>query len=339
MRKLLNTLYVTDENAYLSLVNETVVCKSEGKEPLRIPFVNIESIVCFSYLGCSPALMGKCAEHGIPISFLKPTGKFLARVTGRAQGSVYTRIDQIDSFRENKIALIQNTVAAKLSNTRYLVERSCRDHPGIGEIDEIKGFSAQLKEQIRAVYETEDEDIIRGIEGNCAKQYFSVFDRLVLDNDYFRMDGRTKHPPLDALNALLSFLYSMMTNEVASALESVGLDSYIGFFHTPRAGRPSLACDLVEEFRAMAERMALTMINLKMLSEADFEKQVSGAVYLNDNGRKKVLKFWQEKKRDTFFYSEIKEKIPYGLLPFVQANMLAKFVRGEIDEYQPFIMR
>ncbi|MCD8206859.1 MAG: type I-C CRISPR-associated endonuclease Cas1c [Bacteroidales bacterium] len=339
MRKLLNTLYITDENAYLSLEGETIVCKSQERDSLRIPFVNIESIVCFNYQGCSPALMGKCAEHGIPISFFTPTGRFLARVTGRVQGSVYTRINQIDSFRTNKIALIQNTVAAKLSNTRCLIDRTCRDHPDITGIDEIKTLSDDLKNQIGGVYETDDEDVIRGIEGNCAKQYFSVFDKMLLGNDSFKMTERTKHPPLDEMNALLSFLYAMATNDISSALESVGLDSYIGFFHTPRAGRASLSCDLVEEVRALVDRIVITMVNLKMISPSDFERQVSGAVYLNDSGRKKVLKFWQEKKRETFTHPELKEKMPYGLLPFVQSNLLAKFVRGEIEEYPPFLMR
>ncbi|MCD8208814.1 MAG: type I-C CRISPR-associated endonuclease Cas1c [Bacteroidales bacterium] len=339
MRKLLNTLYVTDENAYLSLEGETVICKSDGKDPLRIPFVNIENIVCFNYMGCSPALMGKCADCGIPISFFKPSGRFLARITGRVQGSVYTRISQMDAFQRNKITLIQNSIAAKLSNTRYLVDRICRDHPEFESADKIRTFSEDLKAQINAVYETNDEEVIRGIEGNCAKQYFSIFDKLILNDEYFKMTERSKHPPLDATNALLSFMYSLMTNEISSALESVGLDSYIGFFHTPRAGRPSLACDLVEEVRVLVDRMVIHMINLKMVSESDFEKQVSGAVYLNDSGRKKVLKYWQERKRDSFMHSELKEKIPYGLLTFVQANLLAKFVRGEIEEYPPFLMR
>lgn len=339
MRKLLNTLYVTDEKAYLSLEGETVVCKSEGKDPLRIPFANLENIVCFGYLGCSPALMGKCADQGVPLVFYKPSGKFLARVTGKAQGNVYTRVLQMGSFDDNRLQLVRNTVAAKLSNTRFILERACRDHPDMEDIGEVTELSARLKEQISAVYAEDDIEVIRGIEGSCAKSYFRVFGLLIRQKGVFRMDGRSKHPPLDAVNALLSFLYSLLTGEIASALEGVGLDSYIGFYHTLRSGRVSLACDLVEEQRCISERLALSMINLKMLSEKDFEKQITGAVYLNDDGRSKVLKAWQDKKRESFMHPYLKQKIPYGLLPFVQANLLAKFVRGEIDEYPPYITR
>ena len=182
--------------------------------------------------------------------------------------------------------------------------------------------------------------MLRGIEGACAKKYFDIFDYLLLNkNSIFRMSGRSKHPPLDAVNAVLSFLYSMMTNDLASALEGVGLDSYIGFYHTLRPGRVSLACDLVEEMRCICERLTITMINLHMLDEKDFEAEVTGAVYLNDAGRKKVLKAWQEKKRSTLVHPYLKEKMPYGLLPFVQANLLAKKVRGELEEYPPYLMR
>lgn len=340
MRKLLNTLYITDENAYLSLEGETVVCRSEERGELKIPFANVESIVCFSYPGCSPALMGKCADKGVPLAFFTPHGRFLARVSGKSQGNVYTRVSQSDCFRTDGLRLIQNTVATKLSNTRFLVERSLRDHPQLENRERVEAFSWSLKESVAEVYREQDPEVIRGIEGACAKKYFDIFDCLLLNkNRVFRVEGRSKHPPLDAVNAVLLFLYSMMTNDIASALESVGLDSYIGFFHTLRPGRVSLACDLVEEMRCICERLVITMINLHMLDENDFETEVTGAVYLNDDGRKKVLKQWQEKKRSTLLHPYLKEKIPYGLLAFVQANLLAKKVRGEIDEYPPYLMR
>lgn len=340
MRKLLNTLYVTDENAYLSLDGETVVCKSENKKDLQLPLANLESIVCFSYLGCSPALMGKCVDEGVSLVFHKPSGKFLARISGKVQGNVYTRVQQLEMFQKKQLELTQNTVAAKLANTRFLIERSCRDHPNLPNIDALHALSESLKLHTKMVLEETNIDVIRGIEGNCAKSYFDVFDGLILQNkEFFHMNGRTKHPPLDPINALLSFVYSIYTSEIVSALESVGLDSYIGFFHTLRSGRASLACDLVEEVRCIAERMSITLINLKVLDEKDFEKQVSGAVFLNETGRKKVLKAWQEKKREIFMHPHLKQKIPYGLLPFVQCNLLAKFVRGEIEEYPPFLVR
>lgn len=340
MRKLLNTLYITDENAYLSLEGETVVCRSEGKAELKLPFANVESIVCFSYVGCSPALMGKCADNGVPLAFFTPHGRFLARVSGKSQGNVYTRVLQNDCFRADQLRLIRNTVATKLSNTRFLIERSLRDHPELENRDRIEAFSESLKESVAEVYQETDTEVLRGIEGACAKKFFDIFDYLLLNkNSVFRMNGRSKHPPLDAVNAVLSFLYSMMTNDLASALEGVGLDSYIGFYHTLRPGRVSLACDLVEEMRCICERLTITMINLHMLDEKDFEAEVTGAVYLNDAGRKKVLKAWQEKKRSTLVHPYLKEKMPYGLLPFVQANLLAKKVRGELEEYPPYLMR
>jgi len=340
MRKLLNTLYVTDETAYLSLDGETVVCKSEGKDPLKIPFANLESIFCFSYLGCSPALMGKAADSGTPIVFFTPHGRFLARVTGKCQGNVYTRTEQLKCFTQNALCLTQNNVAAKLANTRFLLERSLRDNANIPQRETVAEFSALLKERVNAIYSIDDVEVLRGVEGVCAKKYFELFDCLILNKkDVFRIYGRSKHPPADAVNAMLSFLYSMATNDIASALEGVGLDSYIGFYHTLRSGRVSLACDLVEEVRSVIDRMVISLINLRVVDENDFEEQISGAVYLNDEGRKKILKAWQDKKRSVFEHPYLKEKIQYGLLPFVQANLLAKYVRGEIEEYPPFSQR
>jgi len=340
MRKLLNTLYVTDETACLTLDGETVVCKSEGKEPLKVPFANLESIFCFSYLGCSPALMGKAAESGTPIVFFTPSGRFLARVTGKCQGNVYTRVGQLDCFNKNSLTLIQNNIAAKLLNTRFLLERSLRDNENMPRKGEVEEFSALLKERINLVYATSDTEVLRGIEGVSAKKYFELFGCLLLNKkEIFHISGRSKHPPTDAVNAVLSFLYSMATNDIASALEGVGLDSYIGFYHTLRSGRASLACDLVEEVRCIVDRLVISLINLRVLDEGDFEKQISGAVYLNDEGRKKVLKAWQEKKRATLQHPYLKEKIQYGLLPFAQANLLAKYVRGEIVDYPPYIQR
>ena len=340
MKKLLNTLYVSDENAYLSCDGDTVVCKSEGKPELKLPLLNLESICCFSYIGCSPALMGKCVERGVALSFFTPGSKFLARVSGKSQGNVYTRVRQNEVFSQNALALVRNTVAVKLSNTRQLVERSLRDHPENEAADKLFSLSQTLKRQIDAVYECKDIDAARGIEGSCANAYFESFNALIRNkNEAFIMHGRSKHPPFDAVNALLSFLYAMMTNDLVSALESVGLDSCMGFYHTLRPGRASLACDLVEEVRCIAERVALTLINLKILNEKDFDRQLGGAVYLNDDGRKKVLAKWQEKKREEFKYPVLNQKVQYGLLPFIQANLLAKYVRGEIDEYPPFIMR
>lgn len=340
MRKLLNTLYVTNENAYLSLQGESVVCKSDENEPLKIPLVNIQSICCFNYNGCSPALMGKCVENGVSLCFFTPQGRFLARVSGKAQGNVYTRTQQLSVFDANRLSLIQNTVAAKLANTSFLISRSLRDNPEIDRKEDLQNFISEIKSAVKDVYEENNIDVIRGIEGLYAKKYFDLFNSLILNHGvFFKLNGRSKYPPLDAVNAVLSFLYAMETNDMASGLESVGLDSYIGFYHVLRPGRASLACDLVEEVRCIIDRLVITMINLNILQEGDFEKQVSGAVYLNDAGRKKVLERWQIKKRETLKHPYLKEKVQYGILPFVQANLLAKYVRGEINEYPPYLQK
>lgn len=340
MRKLLNSLYILDETAWLTLDGENIVCKCEEREKFRMPFSNIEDIYCFSFLGCSPALMGKCMEYGININFFNPNGKFLARVQGKTKGNIFLRKAQFEKFAEPPVILAQNTVASKLSNTRYLIKRSMRDNPQLDSDGELSRCIRCLEDGIDHVYELEDRDVIMGIEGVCAKEYFHIFDRLILhQKDDFKMFARTKRPPLDPVNAALSFLYTMMTSMYTSALESVGLDSCYGFYHALRSGRSSLSCDLVEEARCIIERLVLTEINLKKLNIGDFIKQEGGAVYLNDDGRKKVLSAWQEKKRTTILHPYLNEKIPLGLLPFVQSALLAKYVRGEIDEYPCYLLK
>ena len=340
MRKLLNSLYILDETAWLTLDGENIVCKLEDKEKFRMPFANIEDIYCFSYLGCSPALMGKCADYGIPISFISPQGQFLAKVSGKTKGNVLLRKAQFEMFGAPPALLMQNTVAAKLSNTRFLIRRSMRDNPQLDGEGELSACIECLERGIESVYETEDKEAIMGIEGNCAKAYFDIFHKLILaQKDDFTMCRRTKRPPLDRVNAVLSFLYTVMTSWYTAALESVGLDSCYGFYHALRSGRSSLACDLVEEARCIAERLTLTLINLKMLNKDDFEVQESGAVFLNKEGRKKVLTAWQERKRTTVLHPYLNEKIPLGLLPFVQSSLLAKYIRGEIHEYPCYLQK
>lgn len=290
MRKLLNTLYVTSEDAYLSLDGENIVCKIDNEVKFRVPFSNIESIYCFNFKGCSPSLMGKCVEYGIPVSFISPYGKFLARVIGETKGNVLVRKKQFEIFDKYKIPMAQNTVATKLCNTQYVLKRSLRDYPEIDSDNKLSECISSLKNSVNFVYELNDIDEIRGVEGSAAKKYFYVFDRMVLKNkDDFKLNGRTKRPPLDYINAVLSFLYTIYTCDYAAAAETVGLDSYVGFYHTLRSGRNSLACDMVEETRCIVERLVLTMINLQILTKKDFDVQPSGAILLNDDGRKKVL--------------------------------------------------
>ncbi len=340
MRKLLNTIYITNELAYLSLEGEDLICKIEGADKIRLPFDNIENIVCFNYNGCSPAVMGKCVSKSVPINFISPQGKFLAKVCGETKGNVFLRVAQIDKFREDAITLTQNTMAAKFSNTRQLIRRSLHDNPEMREDEEILSVVDVLSAGIDKVYNAESIEEIIGIERNCAKYYFSIFGKLIKNNKVsFGFQFRSKRPPLDPVNAVLSFVYTLATSEFAAALETVGLDSYIGFCHTLRSGRSSLACDLVEETRCIVERFVLTLLNLQILNESDFEKQVSGAVWLNEDGRKKVLSRWQEKKRTDFMHPYLKQKIPMGLLMYVQSNLLAKYIRGELDEYPCFLLR
>jgi CRISPR-associated protein Cas1 len=340
MKKLLNTLYILDDTAYLNLDGENIVCRKEKQEKFRIPFSNVESIYCFSYVGCSPAFMGKCVEYGIPIIFLSPEGKFLAKVYGKIKGNIFLRKRQFEQFDRPPIVLAQNTVAAKLYNTSFLIKRSLRDYPNLDVDGSLSHCLEQLAKGIDSVYQEDDLTKIMGIEGNCAKQYFSIYDKLILhQKEDFYVNMRTKRPPLDRVNAVLSFLYTIHTYDYDSALSSVGLDGCLGFYHAMRSGRSSLACDLVEETRCIVERLVLTMINLKILNASDFEKQVSGAVFLNEEGKRKVITQWQEKKRSSMMHPYLKQKIQIGLLPFVQSNLLAKYVRGEINEYPCFLMK
>lgn len=340
MRKLLNTIYVTNELAYLTLDGENLVCRIEGEEKLRIPFDNIENVVCFNYVGCSPALMGKCVGKTIPINFISPQGKFLAKVCGETKGNVFLRVAQIDKFRETGLILAKNTMAAKFSNTRQLIRRTLHDNEALREDAHIKTVMETLDSGIDRVHEACTFEEIMGIEGNCAQNYFSVFNVLITNGNVpFTFEYRSKRPPLDPVNAILSFVYTLLTSEYAAALETVGLDSYIGFCHALRSGRVSLACDMVEEARCIAERFVLTLLNLQIIGEKDFDKQVSGAVWLNEEGRKKVLTRWQEKKRTDMVHPYLKEKIPLGLLPYVQSNLLAKYVRGDIESYPPYLLK
>lgn len=324
------------ENAYLMLDGETIVCKYGEQEKFKLPFDNIENIVCFSYLGCSPALMGKCAEKLIPITFLSPQGRFLAKVSGGTRGNVFLRVAQLEKFRDQGCRLAQNTVAAKIINNLTLIARSRHDHPELREDERLNQVIQFLKQGVEAVYKADTLESILGIEGNCARQYFSIFDKLLTHSE-FRFHGRSKHPPLDEVNAVLSFVYTLYTHEFAAALETVGLDSCIGYYHTLRSGRYSLACDLVEEARCIVERFVLTLFNWGKLQQEDFDKQASGAIFLSADGRSKVLQGWQSRKRETMPHPYLKQTIQCGLLPYVQSNLLAKFVRGEIEEYPSYL--
>lgn len=343
MRQLLNTLFVTSEDIYLSLDGENVVANRDGQAVARYPLHTLQGIICFSYSGASPALMGACAGRGIALSFCTPNGRFLARVSGENNGNVLLRRQQyrIADDPTQSCALARSMIFGKLYNSRWSIERTCRDHALRVDGDKLRGVCAQLHGLLPAVAEETSLDSLRGLEGTGASAYFGVFDELILGNkDVFFFRGRSRRPPLDCLNAALSFAYALLSHDCAAALENAGLDAYVGFLHRDRPGRSSLALDLMEEMRpCMADRFVLTLVNNRSLSEKDFTRQDNGAVLLNDAGRKEFLKCWQERKRDTITHPYLGEKIPWGLVPYVQALLLARYIRGDTDAYPPFLWK
>jgi len=341
MRKLLQTLYITNELAYCALDGENIVILVENKEVKRVPFVNFENIVCFNYLGCSPALMGKCGEKGIPICFLRPSGRFLARVTGAVKGNVHLRRAQFEKLSNAQVCLklAQNVIASKFHNSRHILARALRDHSDKIDVASVNSTITALSDGINSVYEANNIESVRGYEGECSRRYFEVFDELIIKNkEDFKFVNRTKYPPLDRTNAMLSYFYTILSLDIQSALEAVGFDPYIGFFHADRSGRASLALDLIEELRAyLVDRFVLSMINLQQIKSDDFLQKEGGGIIMTDECRKTMLTSWQKRKHEIITHSVIKEKIEIGLIPYVQANLLAKYIRGDIPEYTPYV--
>ena len=343
MRKMLNTLFVTSEDAYLALENENIIVfrgeDKVGQYPLQI----LENVVSFSYRGASPALMGACAKDGVHLCFLTPNGRFLARVSGQSQGNVLLRKEQYrvsdDLTRSCRIA--RNMIFGKIFNSRWVLERTIRDHAIRVNVQELSAVSAQLQGQLEGVRQIEQLDTLRGAEGVASAAYFGVFDQLILNQkDVFRFKGRSRRPPLDRVNAALSMTYTLLAHDCASALESVGLDAYVGFMHRDRPGRTSLALDLMEELRApLADRFVLTLINTRALQQKHFQTQTDGAVWLTDDGRKMLLSAWQNRKKEEITHPFLKEKMAWGLVPYVQALLLARYLRGDMDEYPPFLWK
>lgn len=343
MKKILNTLYVTNEKAYLALDGENVVIQENGNILGRLPIHTIDSIVVFGYVGASPALMGKCADLNKSLVFLKPSGRFLAKVTGKSYGNILLRREQyrICDDKKRSLDISRNIISAKILNSNAVVNRTVRDHGLRIDNEKFNNVSKQLKKGAELAYDCSNFDSLRGIEGECATGYFSVFDDMILQQkeDFF-YKSRSRRPPMDNVNALLSFTYSLLTSMCVSALETVGLDPYAGFFHTERPGRCSLALDLVEEFRAaLADRFVLTLINRKMISYKDFVEKESGGIILKDESRKKYLAAWQNRKKEIITHPFLQEKVEWGMLPYIQAMLLSKYIRGDIDGYPPFIWK
>lgn len=343
MKQLLNTLFVTSEDIYLSLDGENVVANRDKQVAARYPLHTLQNIVSFSYSGASPALMGACSKRGIGLAFCTPRGRFLARVTGENTGNVLLRREQyrVADDPERSCRIARNMIIGKLHNARWSIERTIRDHGMRVEKEVLSRASGELQGLLPVVAETTEPDTLRGLEGVGAVAYFGVLDQMILNRkeDFF-FHGRNRRPPLDRVNAMLSFSYSLLSHDCASALESVGLDAYVGFLHTDRPGRASLALELMEELRpCMADRFVLTVINNRMLKPEDFQTQESGAVLLTDNGRRTFLKAWQEKKRETLTHPFLGEKLAWGMIPYIQALLLTRHLRGDLDEYPPFLWK
>ena len=342
MRKLLNTLYISTQGAYLHKDGETIVVEIE-KEKKSYPIHIIGSIVCFGNVLVSPFLMGFCAERGVSVSFLTEYGKFLASVRGAVNGNVLLRREQY-RMADNELVtkqVAQNIISGKLANSRVVLNRLLRDHESKVDSEKVRQASSLLEHYIRKVSQATSSDEVRGYEGESGAVYFGAFDNLILEQkDDFKFTERSRRPPLDEINAMLSFVYTILSHDVRSALETVGLDSQVGFLHRDRSGRHSLALDLMEEFRSViADRLVLSLINRRQISKKDFEKSASGAVNMSEKSRKILLTEWQNRKQEEVYHPYIEEKVKIGLLFFVQANLLARFIRGDIDGYPPFFWR
>ncbi len=343
MRQLLNTLFVTSEDVYLSLDGENVVANRGGEAVARYPLHTLQSIVSFSYSGASPALMGACAKREIGLAFCTPRGHFLARVSGQMQGNVLLRRTQYrvadDPSESCRVARMM--ILGKVYNARWSVERTRRDHAMRIDGERFSAVSQQLQGLLPQITAETSLESLRGLEGAGATAYFSILDDMILQGkDTFFFRERSRRPPLDAFNAMLSFAYSLLAHDCASALESVGLDAYVGFLHRDRPGRESLALDLMEELRpCFSDRFVLTMVNNRIIKPEDFDFRESGAVFLSDTGRKSFLQKWQERKRETITHPFLEEKLPWGLVPYVQSLLLARYLRGDLDDYPPFLWK
>lgn len=343
MRKMLNVLYVTTPNAYLAKEGENLVIKLQDIEIFRTPIHYLEGIVTFGYMGASPSLLALCSERGITVSFLTPYGKFLASVNGPVKGNVLLRRKQyrIADSPTDCTKLASRFIIGKLANCRTVLRRFICDHADKCDISSAEAKNREFAKGIIRISKAESLDEIRGIEGEMARGYFAVFDDMILcQKDTFFMRERSRRPPLDNINALLSFLYTMLAHEGRSALESVGLDPYVGFLHRDRPGRAGLALDLMEEFRPyLVDRLVLSMVNRKQISNDDFTMKESGGIILKDKARKTVLEAWQKRKREEITHPFLGEKISLGLLPYAQALLLSRHLRGDLDDYPPFIWK
>lgn len=341
MKKLLNTLYIQTQGTYLRREGETVVAEKDGEVKLRLPIHTLQGIVAFGNVMASPFLLGLCAERGVCVSFLTESGRFLARVEGHVSGNVLLRLAQMRAYenRTKKGEVARSFVIGKLMNARNVLLRRIRDH---GDSDVLSEAASKIADVLRRVKDSEpDAERLRGLEGEAGAVYFGCFNGLIVaQGGDFTIESRNRRPPMDPMNALLSYIYTLLAHDCRGALDGVGLDPQIGFLHEVRPGRPSLALDLMEEFRAaIADRTALTLVNLRQLSAKDFRKTETGAVEMSDGARKTVLVAWQKKKQEIVTHPFLDERMPVGLLPHIQALLLARHLRGDLDAYPPFLVK
>lgn len=343
MRTLLNSLFVLSEDVYLSCKDDNVYVE-RGKERVgSVPLRSIEHILCFSYKGASPALMGRCAELGVSLSFYSPWGKYYCSIFGENSRNVLLRREQyrIADDESRALPIARSFVIGKIYNARWVLERARRDHAMSINVDRVSTQSQLLADAILSARSQPSIDALRGVEGRAAQDYFFAFDDLILRNkDEFFFESRSRRPPMDRMNALLSFVYVLSAGDCAAALQGVGLDPYVGFLHRDLPGRESLALDLMEELRSvLCDRFALSMVNTGEIRASDFENRENGGVFLTDSGRRTVLTAWKKRKDEVLTHPFLKEKIPWGLVPYVQALLLARTIRGDLDAYPPFMWK
>lgn len=320
-----------------------MIITKEDKTTSRVPLHNLEGIVGFGFTGASPALMGKCADMGISLTFITMNGRFLARVVGETHGNVLLRKEQyrISDNPEKSLKYAKNMIVGKLINSKNILIRARRDYTLRIDTENLTASIEQLKISAEDARNASNFDMLRGIEGYAATHYFNSFNQMILQQkEDFTFIARNKRPPLDNINALLSFCYTLLAKDVTSALEAVGLDPYVGFLHTDLPGRASLALDMMEELRSIfADRFVISLINKKIVTGSGFIKTESGAVRMTDDTRKIVLSSWQKKKQETIKHPFLDQKIEWGIIPYVQALLLARTIRGDLDEYPPFLWK
>ncbi|QAT43422.1 type I-C CRISPR-associated endonuclease Cas1c [Aminipila luticellarii] len=342
MKKLLNVLFVTQTDAKVYLETENVCVRKEDELLIRVPLLNLEQIVLFNYYGATPQLLGECVKRKISVSFLSEYGKYYGTFHGESSGNVLLRREQYRIADDNRgLEYAKAFIFGKLHNQKWVIERGIRDYSLRIDTPLLKKQSSFISEQLKQVLSVDSGETLRAAEGNAAHYYFSAFDELILQNkEFFTFKTRNRRPPTDAVNAMLSFAYTLLASECRHALEVVGLDSYVGFLHADRPGRASLALDLMEELRPhVADRFVLSLINRSEVAESDFEVQSSGAVYLSAQSRKKFLSSWQNRKKEEIVHPFLKEKIEWGLVPYCQALLLARTIRGDLDGYPPFLWK